>query len=146
MNKPLPRPTAATLPFWQACAQGRLTYQHCDACGRAQFPPRNRCVACQAPGPVWRESARMGTVHTFTDVHRAPTTAFKQDVPYVIALIDLDEGFRMMMNVRGSAPGAVRIGSRVRVNFEQTAGPWPLPQAELLGDTLSFDTVEPARR
>lgn len=62
-------------------------------------------------------------------MHRAPTAAFKEDLPYVIALIDLDEGFRMMMNWRGDDPATARIGDRVRVVFEANASPWPLPQA-----------------
>jgi len=143
---PVPlKPTAETLPFWQACANGRLVYQRCDACGRAQFPPRSRCASCHADRLGWRESARIGTVHTHTTVLRAPTAAFKREVPYVIALVDLDEGFRMMMNVRGADPEAARIGGRVRVDFEPNDGPYPLPQAVLLGDVLTFETFEPGR-
>ncbi|MFO1199341.1 MAG: Zn-ribbon domain-containing OB-fold protein [Burkholderiaceae bacterium] len=124
MNKPLPKPTAETLPFWQACAQGRLVYQHCDACGRAQFPPRGHCASCHAAPLAWLESARVGTVHSHTTVQRAPLAAFKADVP-MIALVDLDEGFRMMTNVRGAPPDAVRIGARVRIVFEDIGGEWP---------------------
>jgi hypothetical protein len=131
-GKPLPRPTAETLPFWQGCADGRLLYQRCEACGRAQFPPRGRCAFCLADALRWRESAAVGAVHSHTTVHRAPAAAFKADVPYAILLVDLDEGFRMMTNLRGASPDAVRIGSRVRLRFEPNAGPWPLPQAELV--------------
>ena len=145
MDKPAPKPTAESLAFWQGCAEGRLVYQRCTACGRAQFPPRSRCASCLEDALQWRESSRVGTVHTHTTVHRAPTAAFKDDLPYVIALVDLDEGFRMMMNVRGADAAQARIGSRVRVDFEPGAGPWPLPQAELLGATLTFDTFEPGR-
>ena len=144
MDKPQPRPTAETLPFWQACAEGRLVFQRCRACGHAQFPPRLRCIRCDSPDPEWRESARVGTIHTFTVVERAPTAAFKSDVPYAIALVDLDEGVRMMMNMRGNLDG-LAIGRRVRVILEPSSGPWPLPQAELLGETLIFDAFEPGR-
>lgn len=127
--KPLPRPTAETLPFWQAAAQGKLVYQRCSACKRAQFPPANHCPACGNRTLTWQESAASGSIHSHTTVQRAPTAAFKEDVPYVIALIDLDEGFRMMMNWRGDDPATARIGDRVRVVFEANASPWPLPQA-----------------
>jgi len=127
--KPLPRPTAETLPFWQAAAQGKLVYQRCSACKRAQFPPANHCPTCGKRTLTWQESAASGSIHSHTTVQRAPTAAFKEDVPYVIALIDLDEGFRMMMNWRGDDPAAARIGDRVRVVFETNASPWPLPQA-----------------
>jgi uncharacterized OB-fold protein len=127
--KPLPKPTAETLPFWQAAAQGKLFFQRCSACARAQFPPARHCPACGNRALQWQESAANGSIHSHTTVHRAPTAAFKEDVPYVIALIDLDEGFRMMMNWRGSDPASARIGDRVRVVFEANASPWPLPQA-----------------
>lgn len=128
MNKPSPRPTAETLPFWQACAEGRLTYQSCQDCGHAQFPPTSRCSRCGHEALSWRDSTRKGRVHTFTVVHRAPTAAFKAMVPYVIALVDLDEGFRMMMNLSGAAPESIAINDPVRVDFEKGEGPWPLPQ------------------
>ena len=127
--KPLPKPTAETLPFWQAAAQGKLVFQHCSACNRAQFPQANNCPACGNSSLTWQESAASRSIHSHTTVQRAPTAAFKEDVPYVIALIDLDEGFRMMMNWRGDDPATARIGDRVRVVFEANASPWPLPQA-----------------
>jgi uncharacterized OB-fold protein len=127
--KPLPKPTAETLPFWEAAAQGKLFYQRCTGCARAQFPPARHCPACGSCALQWRQSAAHGSIHSHTTVHRAPTAAFKEDVPYVIALIDLDEGFRMMMNWRGSDPGSAGIGDRVRVVFETNTSPWPLPQA-----------------
>ena len=127
--KPLPKPTAETLPFWQAAAQGKLFFQRCTACARAQFPPANHCPACGNRALRWQESTANGSIHSHTTVHRAPTAAFKEDLPYVIALIDLDEGFRMMMNWRGDDPATARIGDRVRVVFEANASPWPLPQA-----------------
>jgi uncharacterized OB-fold protein len=121
---------ADTAPFWDGAARGELLYQHCGACGRTQFPPRRHCAHCQAGEPQWRQSAGRGAVHTFTVVHRAPTAAFKDEVPYTIALVDLDEGFRMMMNMLGCPPAEVEIGARVRVVF-RPHGEAMLPQAEL---------------
>lgn len=130
--KPQPHPNADSLPFWQGCAKGELRYQYCAACNQPQFPPRVFCARCQGASLEWRQSARLGVIHTFTVVQRAPSAAFKGDVPYVIALIDLDEGFRLMMNLRSADTTAVQIGQRVRVVFEPTAGEYPLPQAELV--------------
>lgn len=121
---------ADTAPFWSGTARGELLYQRCGACGRPQFPPRQHCAHCQSGEPEWQRSAGKGAVHTFTVVHRAPTAAFKDDVPYTIALVDLDEGFRMMMNVIGCPPGEVGIGTRVRVVF-RPHGDAMLPQAEI---------------
>lgn len=125
---PQPRPTAETLPFWEGCARGSLMFQHCEACGHAQFPPSLQCARCHQPGLTWREATPRGIVHSFTVVHRAPTAAFKERVPYVIALIDLEAGFRMMTNWRGDID-AVVIGLPVHIVFESNGGPWPLPQA-----------------
>lgn len=131
MEKPIPRPTAETREFWEACARGELVYQVCAACRHVQFYPRQHCTACQGKKMEWFPSAGAGSVYSHTTVHRAPTAAFKADVPYVIALVDMDEGFRMMVNVLGCDPGLVRIGTRVRIVFREAAGGVRLPQAEL---------------
>lgn len=132
MQKPLPVATADTREFWDACGRGELLYQFCRSCDRAQFYPRRHCAACQAGELEWRRSAGLGAVYSHTTVYRAPTPAFKADVPYVIALVDLDEGFRMMVNILGCAPSAVSIGSRMRIVFRPAGGGVALPQGELL--------------
>ncbi|MBK4720852.1 Zn-ribbon domain-containing OB-fold protein [Azospirillum sp. YIM DDC1] len=130
--KPVPLVTADTRAFWDACAEGVLTYQRCAACGHVQFPPRPFCTECRAAGPVTERSAGLGAIHSFTIVHRAPTPAFKADTPYALALVDFDEGFRLMVNLRGCPPEDARIGLRVRVLFEPLAGGGALPQVRPL--------------
>jgi uncharacterized OB-fold protein len=125
--KPLPRITAETRPFWDGCVQGELRYQQCRACHHVQFYPRVLCVACSSTELSWQPAAGTGTVHAVTVVYRAPTPAFRGDVPYAIALVDIDEGFRMMGNVVGTDPEQVAIGNRVRVVFERR-GEIALPQ------------------
>lgn len=127
-GKPAPVPNADTKPFWDACNEERLIYQSCRSCGHAQFYPRSICVRCEGRALDWRDAKAAGTVHTFTIVHRAPTPAFRADAPYVLALIDLDDGFRMMMNIVDCAPESVRIGMAVRIVFEERDGQ-RLPQA-----------------
>jgi len=130
-DKPVPRPNADSAPFWAACNRRELTFQRCRACGQVQFFPRALCTACQATDLDWQTSAGAGTVFTFTVNQRPPTPAFKDDVPYVIALVDLDEGFRMMLNVIDCAPDEVHIGMRVRIVFEPRGadGAQLIPQA-----------------
>jgi uncharacterized OB-fold protein len=128
MNKPIPKPTAETVQFWDACSQGRLLFQYCEACRHAQFPPSMICRECGGT-PEWRQSGGKGQIHSLTTVQRAPIDAFRADVPYVIALVDLDEGFRMMMNIRGAAPERAGIGTRIVVTFEDTGQGIALPQA-----------------
>lgn len=119
IGKPAPPVSPETQPFWDGCRAGELRYQHCAACRRPQFYPRAFCTACGRTDLEWRRSRGAGTVHAVTVVYRPPTPAFKGDVPYAIALVDLDEGFRMMANVVGGDPEGVRIGDRVRVTFER---------------------------
>jgi len=132
MQKPIPAVTADTREFWDACARGELRYQVCRNCARVQFYPRGHCTACQAVELEWRRSAGLGAVYSHTTVYRAPTPVFKADVPYVIALVDLNEGFRMMVNIRGCEPAAVAIGSRMRIVFRPGEGGVALPQGELV--------------
>jgi uncharacterized OB-fold protein len=125
--RPLPAITAETRPFWDGCRQGELRYQVCRACGGPQFYPRALCARCGATELDWRRSSGEGTIHALTVVHRAPSPAFRDAVPYAIALVDLAEGFRMMANVVGTDPTRLAIGDRVRVVFE-ARGDVTLPQ------------------
>ena len=128
-GKPAPVVNADTKPFWDACNENRLTYQHCKSCGHAQFYPRSLCVQCGGAELEWRDAEPVGTGYTCTVVHRAPSPAFRADAPYVLALIDLSDGFRMMMNVINCAPESVAIGMPVRITFEDRDGQ-RIPQAE----------------
>jgi uncharacterized protein len=126
--KPAPVPNADTRPFWKACNDQELIYQHCLSCGQAQFYPRALCANCQTSNLEWRTSKGRGTIYTYAMNYRAPDGSFEPEVPYVIALVDLDEGFRMMMNLRDCPLDAVRIGMRVKIVFEQR-GEQKIPQA-----------------
>ncbi len=125
--KPVPQPTAESQPFWDGCRRGELCYQRCGSCGRAQFYPRPHCAGCGAASLEWRRSEGRGTVHAVTVVYRPPSAAFNLDVPYAVALVDLDEGFRMMANIVGGDPEEIAIGDRVTVTFERR-GDLVLPQ------------------
>ena len=122
-NYPLPRANAQTQAYWDGCAQGELRYQRCAQCGHVQCIPRSLCDQCQSRDLQWNASKREGTVLTFTTVHRAPLPVFKDMVPYVIAIVDLDEGFRVMANALPAVQqGALEIGARVRIGFKDVHG------------------------
>ena len=131
MHKPAPPPTSDTAEYWQACNRHELLYQRCNSCSHVQFYPRRICTVCQSNDLGWHRSAQKGTIHSFTVVHRTANRAFDADVPFVLALIDLDEGFRMMTNVIGEEYWKAAIGRRVRVVFEQHSSGQKLPQAIL---------------
>lgn len=121
-EKPLPVPNADTAAFWEGCARGELRLQRCLSCGAAQFPPRALCAACHAPDPVWERASGRGRIVSHTRVHRPPSPAFKADAPYVVALVTLEEGPRMMVSLRGAAAEAPRIGDAIRIGFDPPAG------------------------
>jgi uncharacterized OB-fold protein len=130
MSKPLPQPNVVTQRFWSSCADGCFEFQHCRSCGHRQFPPRLACTACHGTDLDWQQASGRGAIYSFTVVHRAPLEAFKADAPYVIAIVELEEGVRAMMNLRGTDPAEVTIGMPVEIFFEPTVqGQPPLPQA-----------------
>lgn len=104
--------------FWEGCARGELRYQRCRACGAAQFHARAFCARCAGAQLDWCSAQGTGTVYALTRVERAPGDAFRALVPYVIALIDMDEGWRMMAH----AASGLAIGARVRAGFFEHDG------------------------
>jgi len=129
MSRPIPRPTAETQAFWEGCAEGVVRYQCCQHCGQVQLIPRARCVSCHHDALEWKRSAGRGQILTYTVVHRAPTPAFRGEVPYVIAIVDMEEGFRLMVNVKDGNDD-LAIGQPVRITFREVEGA-TLPQAEV---------------
>ncbi len=120
-TKSLPEPTPETAEYWAGCARHELLIQRCLACGTHQFYPRLLCTACSARTLKWVRAAGRGVIKSFTIVRRAVSDAYAPDVPYVVALIVLEEGPTMMSNVVGCDVGDVRIGMRVQVVFDD----WP---------------------
>ncbi len=111
-EKPVPAPDAVSGLFWEAASEGRLLYQQCPGCDHRQFYPRALCTACGAD-PEWAEASGRGTVHTFTVVRQYGGRPFRDELPYVVAIVELEEGVRMMGNVTGCDPESVEIGMQV---------------------------------
>lgn len=130
MEKPLPPVNAESAPYWEASTEGRLVIQRCRDCGKHQFYPRLVCTACGGDALDWTEASGRGTLQTFTLIRRAVSTAFEADVPYVVGLIELDEGPTMMTNVLTGDAQALEIGQRVRVTFERRGAELSVPQFE----------------
>jgi len=116
--KPLPLPDQDTAPFWEALREHRLTVQRCERCGHHQHYPRLLCTGCGSREVVPVEVAGTGTVYATTIVRRAPSPAFADDVPYVVALVQLDEGPRLLANVVGCPVDDVAIGQPVTVVYD----------------------------
>jgi uncharacterized OB-fold protein len=105
-----------------------LLLRACKACGARHFMPRYLCPQCWSDQLEWIDSAGRGTVHSFSIVHRAPTPDFGGQTPYVIAMIDLEEGPRMFTNIVGEGAHAVSIGDSVQVTFEDRGDGFKIPQ------------------
>jgi uncharacterized OB-fold protein len=115
----LPQSDLETEPYWDAAREERLLIKHCNGCGRAFFYPRTYCPRCWSNDTEWKESSGRGRIYTFTVVHQNDLPPFNERVPYVVAIVELDEGVRMTSNVEGCAPEDVRCGMPVRVSFRE---------------------------
>jgi uncharacterized OB-fold protein len=113
----LPVADLETAAYWDAARERRLLIKECHACGRAFFYPRNHCPRCWSTDTAWREASGRGTVYTFTVVYQNDLPPFRDRIPYVVAIVELDEGVRMTANIEGITPEDVRCGMPVQVAF-----------------------------
>lgn len=115
-----PAATPVTEPFWAATARSELHVQFCLHCDAPYFVPRSFCPRCWSDDVAWRRLSGRGVVASFVVVAR-PAPGIYEDAPYVVALVELAEGVRMMTNLAGVAPepDAVAVGMEVRVDFER---------------------------
>ena len=117
-GRPLPQPDNVSAPFWRAAADGKVLIQECPKCAHRQFYPRAMCTACAAT-PEWREASGKGTVHTFTVIRQNWANPFRDELPYVVAMIELDEGVKMMTNLTDCDVDDVHIGMAVQAYAEK---------------------------
>lgn len=123
--KILPPDTELSRPFWEGCREGELRLQHCSSCERFQFYPRIVCSHCDAGTLSWQPVSGRGQLASFTVVRRGISRAY--EAPYVVALIDLDEGPRMMSSLVGCEPEDVAVGDAVEVRFQSWGAEHKLP-------------------
>jgi len=127
-KKPLPSPSPWSSPFWEGCRRHELLIQHCRDCGANIFYPKLFCSSCLSPNLEWTKSSGRGKVYTFTTVYAYGPTQFVDDVPYVIAVIKLDEGVQLMSNVVDIEPERVRCDMEVEVVFDDVTEDFTLPK------------------
>jgi uncharacterized protein len=132
-SRPLPLPDEVTAPFWEGCRRGELRMQRCAACARFRFHPRPMCPHCLSLDSEWVRMSGEGTLFSFVICHPPVLPAFQAQVPYAVALVELveDPGLRVIGGVLGSPPDRLRIGQKVRVDFEEIADGVVLPQWRL---------------
>jgi len=117
--KPSPRPTPDTEPYWDGARQRELRLQRCTSCEKAYFYPRSACPHCGSNAVQWFVASGLGRLHTYVISHRA-APGFEAEVPYAIAVVELDEGPRMLANIVGVAntPEQLELDMALEVEFE----------------------------
>lgn len=116
--RPLPQPTPWSLPFWEGTRQHELRIQRCSDCRKAIFFPKKFCPHCLSRNVAWERANGRGTIYSFTVVRNNPPSPFMRDVPFVIAIVTLDEGVRMMTNIVQCDPEKLRCDQPVEVVFD----------------------------
>ncbi len=126
-SRPLPDTRNAGAKFWSAAAEGALLVPKCNACTRTFWHPRPRCPHCGSERVDWIRGSGKGTIHTYTVVRQSGDPYFKTKLPYAVAMIELDEGVRLMSNIVETPLEALRIGMRVEVVFEPSSEGMAIP-------------------
>ena len=127
-GKRFPQPSSETQHYWQGCHEHELRIQHCRDCGNYQFYPRIICTSCMSQAVDWIQTEGRGEVLSYTIITRAVSEGYAADVPYVVALIKLQEGPCMMSNVINCPHEEVSIGMPVSVVFEDWSEEISIPK------------------
>jgi uncharacterized protein len=116
-----------TRPYWEATKKEELLIQYCPKCEQYQFYPRILCKNCLSD-VEWVKANGTGFVYSYSVIHRVFNPEFQDKVPFIVALIELDEGPRLMTNLIDIDPQQVKTGLKVKVDFRETIGEYKLPK------------------
>lgn len=131
---PLPMVTEESRPFWDSCKEGVLRLQRCSSCSAYRFPPSILCPNCSSMDHSWEEVSGRGSIFSFVTYRRLYHKAFASLLPYVVAVIELEEGPRMLSRLAGVRdPDSLKCGMAVKVHFEALSDEVVLPLFELAG-------------
>jgi hypothetical protein len=132
-RKPLPQPSRWTRRYWEAAKEHKLVIQRCRACNSYVFYPKLYCVACFSDELEWVEASGKGKVYSYTEMMNSPVSSFEEDLPFVIAIIELEEGVRMLSHVVNCDPGDLTCDMDVEVVFEDIDHEFALPKFQPAG-------------
>jgi uncharacterized OB-fold protein len=124
---PVPPADGLSNPFWEATAEGRYLVQWCKVCEQPIYYPRYACPGCLSDAVEWRTATGRGVVYAFTIVHIPAAPWMADRMPYVTALVDLEEGVRVLTNIVDCDPQQVRVGAAVEVRWRPLADGRALP-------------------
>jgi uncharacterized protein len=117
-------------PYWEGLTQGELRIQRCDTCSRHVFYPRSICPHCSSEKLSWITTTGKGTIYSYTIAHQA-FGPYADEVPFVVAIVELEEGVRMMTRIVDTPPEQVHIGAAVHVTFATISEEITLPYFQL---------------
>lgn len=118
-------------PYWEGLTQGELRIQRCATCSRAVFYPRSICPHCFSDQLTWIVASGKGTIYSYTVAHQA-FGPFAAEVPFVVAIVELEEGVRMMTRIVDTPRERVKVGEPVQVTFETVGEQFTLPYFRLV--------------
>lgn len=124
----VPPVSEAAVPFWDATRERRLVVQWCTACEEPVFFPREVCPSCLGTALEWRPASGRGAVYAVTVEHRPQNPAMAAMAPYAVALVELDEGVRLLTNLVGAPPESFAVDDPVQVVWEELPDGRNLPQ------------------
>ena len=117
-------------PFWEATKTQQFVLQHCSSCGKTVHYPRALCPHCHSDSLEFKPASGQGEIYAFSVMHRPGNPTMTERVPYVVALIELEEGVRMMSNVVGCEHDDIQVGMKVQVTWEELSDGRNLPLFE----------------
>lgn len=126
-ERPLPQPNADTKPFWDGCREQKLMFQKCGECGHVRWPASFLCPLCHSTMTEWIAASGRGTIYTFAVYHVAFHEAFKKRLPYVTAVVELDEGPRILSAITGCDIADIRCDMPVKVIWRTASEGFVLP-------------------
>ncbi len=127
-SKPLPVITEENRPFWEGCQQGKLLLQQCSECHYYQFYPRLYCMHCNSDTLEWVEASGHGIIYSYTIIHQNKSPEFVHDAPYNVAIVQLDEGPRLLSNIVSIEATELKVDLPVTVVFDRMNDTITLPR------------------
>jgi uncharacterized protein len=127
-TKPLPITSADTKAFWEGCRKHEIRIQKCSDCDHLRWPPAYLCPHCLSRNTQWIKASGRGTVYSYVVYHVAYDPVFREDLPYVVALVALEEGPHFLTNIVGCDPHEVACEMAVEVAWDDVAETVSLPK------------------
>jgi len=126
-RKPVPDISPDTRPYWDGLKEGRLMLQRCADCGKIRHYPRPVCDGCYSMNVGWVQASGRGSIHSYTISHHPFHAGFKEELPFILVTVDLEEGVRLNAQARHISENEVRIGLPVRIGTERATDDFALP-------------------